>query len=58
MRRLFSAVAAAIQKGVTHSKHRPSNARRLSDLDERLLDDIGISREQARNIDDGPSNPR
>jgi len=51
MRRLFNAIVLAIQKVVMQSNHSPSNTRRLSDLDERLLDDIGISREKARNID-------
>lgn len=50
MLRLIQMVIVAM-RGAARPTGRPQNARRLSDLDARLLDDIGITREQARDID-------
>lgn len=44
---LIRSLAEYIRRGSAHS----SSVRPLSEFDERLLDDIGITREQAREID-------
>ncbi|SFU23284.1 DUF1127 domain-containing protein [Mesorhizobium sp. YR577] len=56
MFRLVQSLIAAVKR-VRHPTLRSQTSRRLSDLDERLLDDIGISREQARDIDQATNIP-